>query len=58
MALPSFETLIAALATPCRNTCRIESEPEAPTVTLITEPTPLQRRAQQLIEVFPVPNRD
>ena len=58
VALHSFQTLIAALATRCRNTCRIESEPEAPTVTLITEPTPLQRRAQQLIEVFPVPNRD
>ncbi len=53
--LHSFETLIAELATRCRNTCRITSDPSAPTVPLLTQPTETQSRARNLIDMFPVP---
>lgn len=54
LPLHSFDTLIAELATRCRNTCRLQGDPDAPTFTQITAPTPLQRRAQDLIDAFPV----
>ena len=53
--LHSFDTLIAELATRCRNTCRIPADPAAPPLSLLTRPTPTQRRAAHLIEMFPVP---
>ena len=53
--LHSFNTLIAELATRCRNTCRVPTDPTAPPLSLLTEPTPTQRRAAHLIEMFPVP---
>ena len=55
LALHSLDTLIAELATRCRNTCRVPSDPAAPPFSLLTEPTQTQRRAAQLIEMFPVP---
>ena len=55
LALHSLDTLIAELATRCRNTCRVLSDPAAPPFSLLTEPTQTQRRAAQLIEMFPVP---
>ncbi|MDZ4063944.1 MAG: IS1634 family transposase [Coriobacteriia bacterium] len=45
----SFETLMQELATRCRNTCRIPAEPTAPSFQQLTEPTPLQSRAFQLL---------
>ena len=51
----SFATLIAELATRCKNTCRVKSTPKAPAITLLTEPTQIQRRALELIQTFPVP---
>jgi hypothetical protein len=54
LALHSLETLIAELATRCRNTCRIKSDPTAPAFPQLTEPTQTQRRAQELIHAFPV----
>ena len=53
--LHSFDTLIAELATRCRNTCRTPADPAAPPLSLLTEPTPIQRRAADLIEAVPVP---
>ena len=53
--LHSLDTLIAELATRCRNTCRVPADPAAPPLSLLTEPTPTQRRAAHLIEMFPVP---
>ena len=53
--LHNFDTLIAELVIRCRNTCRIPDDPAAPPLSLLTEPTPTQRRAAQLIETFPVP---
>jgi len=55
LALHSLDTLLAELATRCRNTCRVLSDPTAPAFSLLTEPTQTQRHAAQLIEMFPVP---
>ena len=55
LALHSLETLIAELATRCRNTCRVQSDPTAPAFSLLTEPTETQRRVAQLIEMFSGP---
>ena len=53
--LHSLGTLLADLATRCRNTCRMAADPDAPAFTLVTQPTATQRRAAELIETFPVP---
>lgn len=45
----SFDTLLQQLSTRCRNTCRIAAEPDAPSFHQLTEPTPLQSRAFQLL---------
>ncbi len=45
----SFDTLLRELATRCRNTCRIPAEPSAATFQQLTQPTPLQSRAFQLL---------
>jgi transposase len=45
----SFETLMMELGTRCRNRCRVSSAPEAGTVDITTELTPLQKRAFQLL---------
>lgn len=50
----SFETLLAHLATQTRNTCRLQAEPSGATFTQVTDPTPLQTRAAELLAVFPV----
>ena len=55
LALHSLDTLLAELATRCRNTCRVRSDPAAPAFSLLTEPTQTQRRVAELIEMFPVP---
>lgn len=54
LALHSFDSLIAELGTRCRNTCRLKASPDAPPFIQTTEPTQTQRRAQQLIDTFPV----
>ena len=45
----SFETLLQELATRCRNTCRIAADPTATPFHQLTEPTPLQAQAFQLL---------
>lgn len=45
----SFDTLLKELATRCQNTCRILSDPKGPTFQQLTEATPLQMRALQLL---------
>ena len=55
LALHSLDTLLAELATRCRNTCRVLSDPTAPAFSLLTEPTQTQWRVAELIEMFPVP---
>ncbi len=53
LPLQSLETLMAAMGTRARHQCRLPSEPEAPYVQRVTEPTPLQRRALELVRMFP-----
>jgi len=45
----SFDTLLRELATRCRNTCRIPADPTSTAFQQLTEPTPLQARAFQLL---------
>ena len=45
----SFQTLLAELATRSRNRCRVKSDQAGPTFYELTEPTPLQKRAFQLL---------
>jgi transposase len=47
----SFDTLLVDLATRCRNLCRIKSHPNASTFYQLTQPTPLQQKAFQLLGV-------
>ena len=51
--LQSLETLMAHLGTRARHQCRLPSEPDTPCVQRLTEPTPLQQRAFELIRMFP-----
>lgn len=55
LPIHSFETLIAELATQARHSCRLKADPQSPAFQQITEPTPLQSRAAQLIDTFPGP---
>jgi len=48
LPLHSFKTLLAELAKRCRNTCRVRTDP-ASRFTTLTEPSPLQARALQLL---------
>jgi transposase len=47
----SFDTLLAALGTRCRTRCRITSDLSSPAFYQLTEPTPLQRQALQLLGI-------
>ena len=53
--LHSLTTLPAELATRCRNTCRVATDPATPPLTSLAEPTATQRRARELIQTSPVP---
>jgi len=61
LEIQSFATLLGALSTRCRNTCRIKSGDGADaanaggtTFECLTEPTPLQAKALALVEMLPV----
>jgi transposase len=49
LPVQSFHTLLRNLATRCRNTCRIPSDASGATFQQLTEATPLQSRALQLL---------
>ena len=53
-AAHSFRTLIEELATIVRNTCRAHGAAEAPTFPLVTQASPTQRRALDLLETIRV----
>ena len=53
LPLQSLETLMAHLGTRARHQCRLPSEPDSPCVQRLTELTPLQQRAFELIRMFP-----
>ena len=50
----SFETLLQHLAQRSRHTCRLTSEPIGATFDQLTEQTPLQARAMELLGLLPV----
>jgi hypothetical protein len=54
LPIHSFETLLQELATRCRNRSRIKSDPNGASFTHLTEPTPTQQRALELLELLPV----
>jgi transposase len=45
----SFSTLLQALATRCRNTCQVQARKEAPSFEQVTQATPLQAKAFELL---------
>ena len=49
LVVQSFDTLLEELATRCRNRCRIRSDPQGPTFYQVTELSPIQKRAFQLL---------
>jgi hypothetical protein len=57
LPIQSFATLMAELGTRARYRCRTASDPDGPKLQRLAEPTPLQRRALQLVNVFPVTNK-
>lgn len=54
LAVHSFETLLSHLATRTRNTCRLAAEPSGASFEQVTDPTPVQKRALELLAMFPV----
>ena len=57
LGVQSWDTLLAHLATRTRNDCRFRSPEDgklSPIVHQTTEPTPLQTRALELLEAYPV----
>ncbi len=54
LAVHSFATLMAELASRARVTYGLHSEPSSPTFKQVPEPTPLQAKAYQLLASFPV----
>lgn len=57
LPIQSWDTLLAHLATRTRNDCRFRSPEDgkrSPMVQQVTEPTPLQARAMELLETYPV----
>jgi len=49
LPLQSFPTLLRQLATRCRNTCRLATDPNGATFQFLTQPTPLQAEAFRLL---------
>lgn len=54
LPLHSFDTLLVALSTRCRNWSRLKSDPNSAVFTHLTEPNALQQRAFELLRVLPV----
>ena len=52
LPLHSFDTLLAALQTRCRNRCRAKSLPDSPAFVQVTPPNPLQQRALALLKLL------
>ncbi len=48
----SFETLLGELGTQCRNRCRLKSSPAGASIEQVTEATPLQVRAMELVSAL------
>ena len=53
LPINSFATLLAELGTRARHQCRVASDPEGPKLQPLTEATPQQQRAMELIKTCP-----
>jgi transposase len=51
LVVQSFSTLLAELATRCRHRVRVGADPAQPSFSQVTDPTPLQARAFQLLRL-------
>jgi transposase len=51
LEIHSFQTLMAELATRSRNRCRVKSDPDGPAFYELTQPTLLQKRTFQLLDL-------
>ena len=54
LPIHSFQTLLAALSTRCKNLCRTRNTTSTEITEIVTNRNPLQRRASELIEMYPV----
>jgi len=54
LPVQSFDTLLAHLASRTRNLCRLSSQPSGAQLSQVTEPTPLQAQAMELLNLYPV----
>jgi len=54
LPIHSFQTLLAELGTRCRNRCRTKTGKTGFTFDQVSAPSPLQKRALELLEVCPV----
>jgi len=54
MTVQSYETMLADLATRCRNRCRVGDDPAAAAFDQVTRATPLQARVFELLDLYPV----
>jgi len=53
----SFDTLLAELGTRCRNLCQAKEDHSGATFAMLTEPSPLQKKALHLLGLYPVNGR-
>lgn len=54
LTVQSYETMLADLATRCRNRCRVGDEPAASAFDQVTRATPFQARVFELLDLYPV----
>jgi transposase len=54
LRVQSFGTLLRTLATLTRSTCRMKDDADGPSFTRDTDPTPLQQRAMERVELYRV----
>lgn len=53
LPVQSFDSLLMHLAGRTRNHCRLSSQPTGAGLTQLTDPTPLQKRAMELLDLYP-----
>jgi transposase len=53
LPVQSFDSLMMHLASRTRNLCRLASQPSGAGLTQTTDPTPLQARAMELLDLYP-----
>ena len=51
LVVQSFDTLLEELATRCRSRCRLQADPQGPSFYQVTEMSPIQNRAFQLLDL-------